>query len=88
MDDFYIIFRPINPMTEGTNRGKNIFTRFIPNKKLSTPTTVTTMSQLYKLGTYKTVNPVLGKPKLTHNYVLDDLENNYNIIIPRKPKKK
>lgn len=88
MDDFYIIFRPINPMTEGSNRGKNVFTRFIPNKKLSTPTTITTMSQLNKLGTYSTVNPVLGRPKLTHNYVLDDLENNYNIIIPRKSKNK
>lgn len=86
MDKFYIIFRPVNPMTEGTNRGKNIYTRFVPFKKLDKPTTVTTMSELNKLGTYKTVKPVLQRPMLTHNFVLDDLENNYNIIIPRKSK--
>lgn len=84
MDDFYIIFRPINPMTEGSNRGKNIFTRFVPYKPLNHLTFIPVMSELNKLGTYKTVTPVLGKPKLTHNYVLDDLEKNYNIVIPRK----
>lgn len=84
MDDFYIIFRPINPMTEGSNRGKNIFTRFVPYKRLKHLTSITVMSELNKLGTYKTVTPVLGKPKLTHNYVLNDLEKNYNIVIPRK----
>ncbi|QNQ82912.1 hypothetical protein FP435_00480 (plasmid) [Lactobacillus sp. PV037] len=84
--EFDIAVRPINPMTEGSNRGKNIYTRFVPYKKLDVPTTITTMSELTKLGTYKTVSPVLSRPMLTHNFVLDDLEKNYNIIIPRKSK--
>ena len=86
MDKFYIVFRPVNPMTEGTNRGKNIYARFVPFKRLNKPTTVTTMSELNQLGTYKTVTPVLERPMLTHNFVLDDLEKNFNIIIPRKAK--
>lgn len=86
LGNFYIIFRPVNPMTEGTNRAKNIYTRFVPYKKLDKPTIIKKMSDLNKLGTFKTVTPVLTNPKLTHNYVLNDLEKNYNIIIPRKGK--
>lgn len=84
MDDFYIIFRPINPMTEKSNRGKNIYTRFVPDQKLAKLTTITTMSELNKYGTFEQVSPVTQNPMMTHNFVLKDLEENYNIHIPTK----
>ncbi|MBT8917337.1 hypothetical protein BTI55_08235 [Lactobacillus delbrueckii subsp. bulgaricus] len=86
--DFNIIFRPINPKTEGTNRGKNIYTKFVPYKPLDQPTVIKNMTELAPLGTFKTVEPQFGSPKLTHNYWLKQLEENYNIIIPPKPKGK
>lgn len=86
INNFSIIFRPINPMTESSNRAKNVFTRFVPFEPLKKPTIVTTMSELTKLGSYHTVTPVLGSPKLTHNYILKDLAKNYNIKIPLKLK--
>ncbi|MBV4449261.1 hypothetical protein KM792_06195 [Clostridium tyrobutyricum] len=81
--EFQIAYRPINPMTEGTNRGKNVYTRFMPFKKMDIPTTVTTIEELSKLGKFETVEP----NRLNHNHILDDLQKNYNIIIPRKPRK-
>lgn len=87
MSKFYIIFRPINPQTEGSNRGKNTYTRFVPFKKLDHMVTVTKMSELRKYGKFETVEPQLKKPKLTHNFVLNNLEENYNIKIPRKGEK-
>lgn len=86
--NFCIIFRPINPMTEGTNRGKNIYTKFVPYKRLDQPTVIKTMTKLAPLGTFKRVEPQLGSPKLTHNYWLKQLKEKYNIIIPSKPKNK
>jgi len=84
MNDFYIIFRPVNPMTEKSNRAKNIYTRFKPCEKSAAPTHITKLSQLKELGKFETVPLTITKPMMTHNYVLNDLENNYNIIIPRK----
>ena len=37
---------------------------------------------LVDLGEFVEVEPTA----LNHNHILDDLENNYNIIVPRKPK--
>lgn len=37
-ENFKVAHRPINPITEGTNRGKNVYTRFQPYKALSRPT--------------------------------------------------
>ena len=84
MNDFYIIFRPVNPMTEKSNRAKNIYTRFKPCEKSAAPTHITKLSQLKELGKFETVPLTITKPMMTHNYVLNDLEDNYNIIIPRK----
>lgn len=79
--DFMLILRPVNPMTEGSNRFKNVFSQFVPNQPLSTPTKVLTMSQLNKLGSFKTV----VNDGLNHNHILNNLEHK-NIIVPRKQK--
>lgn len=78
--DFKIAYRPINPMTEGTNRGKAIYTQFMPYQRLPELTEITELSQLNQLGEYKEVEP----SKVNHNHVLNALESDYNIFIPRK----
>lgn len=82
-EEFKVIYRPINPITEGTNRGKNVYTRFLPEKRLDTPTVISDPELLFSLGRFVEVGP----SRLNHNHILDDLEDNYNIIIPRKEKK-
>lgn len=80
VEDFKIAMRPINPMTEGTNRGKNIYAQFVPFRKLDKPTIITKPEELFKLGTFKIVEPIC----VNHNHILNILESKYNIIIPRK----
>lgn len=77
---FMIVCRPINPMTEGTNRGKNVYTQFIPFKPLDSLTTVTTTDELRKLGSFHTVSP----NRLNHNHILNNLEKEFKLVIPRK----
>lgn len=77
---FKVAHRPINPITEGTNRGKNVYTRFKPYQKLATKTVIRVPKELFKLGQFVEVEP----SALNHNHILDDLEANYNIVIPRK----
>ena len=79
-ESFKVAYRPINPMTEGTNRGKNVYTRFLPYRRLTSKTIVKTPTELFSLGQFVQVNPTC----LNHNHILDDLEMNYNIIVPRK----
>lgn len=81
-ENFKVAHRPINPITEGTNRGKNVYTRFMPYEKLSQRTVIRDPKELFKLGKFVTVEPT----SLNHNHILDDLETNYNIVIPRKGK--
>lgn len=81
-ENFKVAHRPINPITEGTNRGKNVYTRFMPYEKLSQRTVIRDPKELFKLGKFVTVEPT----SLNHNHILDDLEANYNIVIPRKGK--
>lgn len=81
--EFKIACRPINPVTEGTNRGKNIYTKFVPTKKLTSLTIVDSPKELNKLGVYKRIN-LDEENSLNHNHVLDDLRDNFNIVIPRK----
>lgn len=78
--EFMIAYRPINPMTEGTNRGKNVYTQFVPYKKLDNPTIITSSKELQSLGKFEIVEP----NRLNHNHILNKLESDYNIIIPRK----
>lgn len=81
-NSFKIAHRPINPLTEGTNRGKNVYTRFMPTNKLPQKRIITEAQELFKLGKFVSVKPDC----LNHNHILDDLEKNYNIVIPRKGK--
>ena len=79
-EHFKVAHRPINPMTEGTNRGKNVYTRFMPRERLPQRTVIRDPKELFNLGKFVTVEPT----SLNHNHILDDLEANYNIVIPRK----
>lgn len=81
-ENFKVAHRPINPITEGTNRGKNVYTRFQPYEALSRPTIITDPQELFALGEFVTVKP----DSLNHNHILDILESDYNIIVPRKSK--
>lgn len=81
-ENFKVAHRPINPITEGTNRGKNVYTRFMPYEKLPQRTVIRDPKELFKLGEFVTVEPT----SLNHNHILDDLEANYNIVIPRNGK--
>lgn len=78
--NFKIAYRPINPMTEGTNRGKCIYTQFRPYQRLPQMTTITELSELMRHGEFVQVEA----NSLNHNRLLNELEQNYNIIIPRK----
>ncbi len=81
-ENFKVAHRPINPMTEGTNRGKNVYTRFQPYRSLPTRTVIRNPRDLFKLGEFVEVQPNC----LNHNHILDELEDMYNIVVPRKPR--
>ena len=81
-ESFKVIYRPVNPITEGSNRGKNVYTRFMPFKALRQKTVITSPEFLFSLGEFVPIEPDC----LNHNHILNDLENNYNIIIPKKQK--
>ncbi|QDZ41360.1 hypothetical protein FRE64_16275 [Euhalothece natronophila Z-M001] len=75
-----IVFRPVNPKTEKSNRGKNVYTRFQPTKPLNNKKEIQSIEELRKLGNFVTVEP----NSINHNHILDDLRDNYQIIITRK----
>lgn len=79
-ESFKVAHRPINPITEGTNRGKNVYTRFMPYKVLPYRLVIKDAKMLFDLGRFVEVEPTC----INHNHILNDLEDNYNIIIPRK----
>ena len=79
-ETFKVIYRPINPLTEGSNRGKSVYTRFKPYQPLTHPKEIQNAAELFSLGEFVVVEPT----RLNHNQILDDLRYNYNIIIPRK----
>lgn len=78
--DFKVAYRPINPLTEGSNRGKNVYSKFRPFRKLPIRKTITTTNELFNLGSFVQVEPT----RLNHNNILDELDKHYNIYIPRK----
>lgn len=82
-EDFKIIYRPVNPMTEDSNRGKNVYTFFRPYEKYEKPT-IFDDTGFFILGRFETVNLEFQR-RLNHNKVLDYLEGE-NIYIPRKRK--
>lgn len=75
-----VIFRPINPLTEGSNRDKNSYTRFLPDRELPEIKYVKSIEELSKLGKFATVFP----NGLTHNNILNTLQADFNILIARK----
>lgn len=81
-ESFKVAHRPINPITEGTNRGKNVYTRFMPFEALPVKTVITSPRVLFSLGHFVPVEPSC----LNHNHILNDLEDSYNIVVPRKPR--
>lgn len=80
--NFKVTYRPVNPMTEYSNRGKNVYTRFQPRERQFNRIIIRDAQQLFALGNFVEVQP----DHLNHNRILDDLEASYNIVIPRKPK--
>lgn len=67
-------------MTEGTNRGKCVYTQFRPNKPLTEKVIVTNKSELMKLGEFVPVEA----NSLNHNRLLNDEMLN-SIILSIKP---
>ncbi|AOA56921.1 hypothetical protein [Acinetobacter larvae] len=80
--NFKIAYRPINPMTEDSNRKKCVYTQFVPFKAFAEPLEVTHVSDLKTLGSFQTVE----FNSLNHNRILNNLSDNFNLIIPRKVK--
>lgn len=80
--NFKVAYRPVNPITSYSDRGKNIYTKFQPFKRLSQLETVTSPRRLAELGCFVEVEP----NRINHNHVLDILHKEYNIYIPRKQK--
>lgn len=79
-ETFKVIYRPVDPITEGSNRGKNVYTQFVPYKRLSKMTEVINSKDLFSLGEFRTVEP----NRINHNHILNNLRDNYNIVVPRK----
>ena len=78
--NFKVIYRPINPMTEKSNRGKCIYSRFIPLNKHENILEVNSLEELRMLGSFKGVE----SDSLNHNRHIKDLKDDFNIIIPVK----
>ncbi len=79
-ENIKVICRPINPMTERSNRGKNVYTKFQPYERLPHLITVEKLEDLIKLGNFTEVEP----DRLNHNHILKILKQDYNIEIPCK----
>jgi len=78
--NFKIVYRPINPLTEGSNRGKCAYAQFVPSQALAEHTEISTLTELKKLGKFE----VVSANNLNHNGILNELKDNFNIVIPRK----
>ena len=76
-DNFKIIFRPINPMTEGSNRSKCIYTQFVPFKKQTELTTISSIKELKEYGTFCEVEC----NSINHNTLIKKLKDEFNIQI-------
>jgi hypothetical protein len=81
-EDIKVIFRPVNPLNEYSNRGKAVYTKFQPNQCFLEITDVKTIKDLMKLGEFTEVLP----NRLNHNYILNTLQSDYRIRIPLKTK--
>jgi hypothetical protein len=75
-----IVFRPINPMTEGSNRGKQTYTKFVPNVKFDEKVLFDTKSDLLNYGKFESIN-LESEYKLNHNHLIKSLRDNHNVQI-------
>ena len=78
--DIKIVFRPINPMTEGSNRGKQTYTKFVPYKRFEQETYISTKDELKEYGCFEPVETE-KEYKLNHNRLIAQLKEEYNILI-------
>lgn len=78
--NFKVIYRPVNPMTEGTNRGKCIYTRFEPFDRSDNLVEINSCSDLLKYGKFVPVE----SNSLNHNRHIKDLKERCNILVPVK----
>lgn len=81
-DDLKIIYRTVNPMKEKSNRSKNSYTKFVPYERSKEKIVIENGPDLFELGEFKPVKP----DRTNHNHILDELETEFNIVIPRKSK--
>jgi hypothetical protein len=75
-----IVFRPINPTTEGSNRGKQTYTKFVPNRRFETETLLNSKSDLLKYGKFEPIN-LNTEYRLNHNRIIKMLKKDYNVKI-------
>lgn len=80
INNMKIIYRPINPMTERSNRGKCSYTMFVPFAKATEPIIVNNLDDLMKLGRYEPVEC----NSINHNRIINMLKNEYNIYVEVK----
>ena len=78
-----IIFRPINPETEGSNRGKQIFTKYSPYQKENNMTIFNSVKQLRENGEFICLGDN-NDYRLNHNQWINELRTKFNIQIPVK----
>ncbi|MCR4618500.1 MAG: hypothetical protein K5669_10010 [Lachnospiraceae bacterium] len=80
--DFKVIYRPINPMTDDSDRCKCVYTMFKPYKRQETEIVVDSVEKLRELGEFVEIDWTKSY-KMNHNRVLDMLKTCYNISISR-----
>lgn len=83
IEEFKIIFRPVNPMTSESDRGKNIYTKFVVKNKPDTVKIIDSPNKLKEYGEFEIID-LNVEHSLNHNKVIDDLFDKSNILIPRK----
>lgn len=85
VENFKVIYRPVYPKNSGSDRGKCVYTRFQPFKRLEKRTIISSIEEFRKLGEFVPVDYSVSY-KINHNKVLDILRDCYNIEIVRKGK--
>ena len=83
LSDIKIVFRPVNPGTEGTNRGKQTFTKFVPYQPFSSLTDVNDKRALIETGQFVELD-LTTDCRLNHNRWLNELESKYSMRVRRK----
>lgn len=75
-----IVFRPINPMTEGSNRGKQTYTKFVPYERFEATTLLESKADLLRFGRFESVD-LNHEYRLNHNRHIQALRHQYNMAV-------